>query len=142
VATPSSTLTTPRPASTPMASSATSCGGVNAPLVASDTRCTICAASAGPSSNIAAVTKAARLRRFRPQAAPPGPKPRPDPGPSPGPPPHPPASPAADAAAEAPGAPPKPACAEATEAGPAEAGTAKESTRHMYRFLSQNHQVP
>ena len=62
VATPLSTVTTPRPASSPMASSARSCGGVKAPSVASDTRCTTCAASAGPSSSIAAVTNAARLR--------------------------------------------------------------------------------
>ena len=77
VATPLSTVTTPRPASSPMASSAMSCGGVNAPSVASDTRCTTCAASAGPSSSSAAVTNAARLRKWRP----PGPKPCPKPGP-------------------------------------------------------------
>ncbi len=61
-----------------MASSAISCGGVKAPSVLSDTRCTTCAASAGPSSNIAAVANAARFRRHGP-CLPKGPRHRHDP---------------------------------------------------------------
>src|SRR5271167_1627663 len=79
VATPSSTLTKPRPANFPIASSTISCGGANAPSVASETRCTICSAFAGPSSSRAAVPTTSRLRR------PPGPG-RPQCPPKPGPP--------------------------------------------------------
>src|ERR1700743_2919796 len=77
VATPSSTLTKPRPANFPIASSTISCGGANAPSVASETRCTICSAFAGPSSNRAAVPTTTRLWR-PPHPCPPGP-PRPPP---------------------------------------------------------------
>src|ERR1700722_724445 len=79
VATPSLTVTKPRPASFPIASSTISCGGANAPSVASETRCTICSAFAGPSSSKAAVPTTTRLRR-PPQPWPPGPWP---PGPCP-----------------------------------------------------------
>ena len=130
VATPLSTVTMPRPASRPMASSATSCGGVKAPSVASDTRCTTCAASAGPSSSIAAVTNAARLRPWRPLLAEAGAVPE-------------------AGTAEA-GAVPETGATEAgaTEAGTAETGTTeagttetgaaeKSTTRHHCCFLSQ-----
>src|SRR5580700_11347121 len=79
VATPSLTVTKPRPANFPIASSTISCGGANAPSVASETRCTICSAFAGPSSSKAAVPTTTRLRR-PPQPWPPGPWP---PGPCP-----------------------------------------------------------
>src|SRR5271163_4335041 len=85
VATPSSTLTKPRPANFPIASSTISCGGANAPSVASETRCTICSAFAGPSSSRAAVPTTTRLWR-PPNPGPPNPGP-PKPGPpNPGPP--------------------------------------------------------
>src|SRR5271154_3947218 len=90
VATPSSTLTKPRPANFPIASSTISCGGANPPSVASETRCTICSAFAGPSSSRAAVPTSTRLRGPKPcppGPCPPGPCP-PQPGPpKPGPPP-------------------------------------------------------
>src|ERR1700744_6044898 len=86
VATPSSTLTKPRPASFPIASSTISCGGANAPSVASETRCTICSAFAAPSSSRAAVPTTTRLWR-PPNPCPPGPPWPPQPGPpKPGPP--------------------------------------------------------
>src|ERR1700733_1431091 len=89
VATPSLTATKPRPANFPIASSTISCGGANAPSVASDTRCTICSAFAGPSSSRAAVPTTTRL--WRPPKpcppCPPGPPCPPHPGPpKPGPP--------------------------------------------------------
>src|SRR5271170_4758743 len=98
VATPSLTVTKPRPASNPMATSTIPCGGLKAPSVASETRCTICSAFAGPSSSRAAVPTTNRLRcppgPGRPQCPPkPGPpKPGPpNPGsPQPGPPENPP----------------------------------------------------
>src|SRR5277367_3040593 len=62
VATPSLTVTKPRPARCPIASSTIPSGGVRAPSVASDTRCTICAAFAGPSRSRAAVPTTTRLR--------------------------------------------------------------------------------
>src|SRR5271156_2384325 len=84
VATPSLTVTKPRPASNPMATSTIPCGGLKAPSVASETRCTICSAFAGPSSSRAAVPTSNRLRG--PKPCPPGPCP-PKPGPpQPGPP--------------------------------------------------------
>src|SRR5271168_660310 len=79
VATPSLTVTKPRPASNPMATSTIPCGGLKAPSVASETRCTICSAFAGPSSSRAAVPTTTRLRRS-PKPCPPKPGP-PQPGP-------------------------------------------------------------
>src|SRR3984957_9618770 len=74
VATPSLTVTKPRPASSPIANSTTPSGGVRAPSVASETRCTICSAFAGPSSSRAAVPTTTRLRR-PPKPCPPKPGP-------------------------------------------------------------------
>src|SRR6201993_2759223 len=95
VATPSLTVTKPRPARCPIASSTIPSGGVRAPSVASDTRCTICAAFAGPSSSRAAVPITTRLRGppkpcppCPPQPCPPKPCP-PNPGPPKPGPPHP-----------------------------------------------------
>src|SRR5271156_6559330 len=79
VATPSLTVTKPRPARCPIASSTIPSGGVRAPSVASDTRCTICAAFAGPPSSRAAVPTTTRLRG-PPKPCPPQPGP-PEPGP-------------------------------------------------------------
>src|SRR5271156_2257214 len=79
VATPSLTVTKPRPASSPIANSTTPSGGVRAPSVASETRCAICSAFAGPSSSRAAVPTTTRLRR-PPKPCPPQPGP-PEPGP-------------------------------------------------------------
>src|SRR6516162_3550781 len=110
----------PRPASSPMASSARSCGGLNAPSVASDTRCTTCAASAGPSSSIAAVTNAARLRKWRPPA-PPGPCPCPGPPNPPGPQPFPPQPPPKPG----PQPPPKPGPPKPPKPGPPKPGPPK-----------------